>query len=143
MGFQFRQKGLVINHPKGMEKSTTLFGFNLFRSEGRITIVESPLDAVRLYGAGIPAVSSFGAAISANQMNLLSRNFRYVIAAMDNDAVGSRANDFLHRSLEKRGCIVIDFDYKGLDVKDPGDIGSDAELIDAWKRSLSFNLTTH
>lgn len=142
MGFQFRQKGIVLNHPAGMEKSTTLFGFDKFRSENKITIVESPLDAVRLYGIGIPAVSSFGAAISNLQMDLLGRNFRYVISAMDNDAAGNRAKEALHRALSKRGCVVFDFDYRGLGVKDPGDVESDVDLYEAWKRSLSLTLET-
>ena len=143
MGYQFRQKGIVLNHPTGMEKSTTLFGFHLFKNENKITIVESPLDAVRLYGVGIPAVSSFGAAISSDQMNLLSRTFRYVISAMDNDTVGKRATDLLHNRLTKKGCVVFDFDYSGLDVKDPGDVVSDTDLITAWQRSISLNLTNH
>jgi DNA primase len=143
MGYQFRQKGIVLNHPTGMEKSTTLFGFHLFKNESKITIVESPLDAVRLYVVGIPAVSSFGAAISSEQMNLLSRTFRYVISAMDNDSVGKRATDLLHKRLTKKGCVVFDFDYNGLDVKDPGDVVSDEDLLTAWQRSISLNLTNH
>jgi DNA primase len=142
MGFQFRQKGIVINHPVGMEKSTTLFGFHKFKFESKITIVESPLDAVRLYGVGIPAVSSFGAAISTAQMDLLGRHFRYVVSAMDNDAAGHRAKEALHRALEKRGCVVFDFNYRDLDAKDPGDVESDSDLYEAWKRSLSLNLET-
>lgn len=142
MGFQFRQKGVVINHPKGMEKSTTLFGLHLFKTEHRITIVESPLDAVRLYGAGIPAVSSFGASISTEQINLLARNFRVIISAMDNDNAGKQAKDTLHRMLEKRGCVVFDFSYSGLSAKDPGDVESDEVLRKAWNRSMKLNLTT-
>ena len=142
MGFQFRQKGTVLNHPAGMEKSTTMFGFHLFRDESRITVVESPLDAVRLYSVGIPAVSTFGASISSKQLDLLSRNFRYVVAAMDNDAPGKKANDTLHRNLSKRGCVVFDFDYLGLDVKDPGDIDSNDALVKAWQRSTFMNLTS-
>ena len=64
-------------------------------------------------------MSSFGAAISSEQMNLLSRTFRYVVSAMDNDSVGKRATDMLHKRLTKKGCVVFDFDYNGLDVKDP------------------------
>lgn len=142
MGFQFRQKGVVLNHPTGMEKSTTLFGIDRLRDERQITIVESPLDAVRLYGVGIPAVASFGAAISNTQMDLLGRNYRYVVSAMDNDSAGNRAKDSLHRALKKRGCVVFDFNYVGLTAKDPGDIESDDDLYDAWNRSFSLDLET-
>lgn len=140
MGFQFRQKGTVINHPPGMEKSKTLFGFHLFANESRITVVESPLDAVRLNDVGVPAVSSFGASVSLDQVELLARNFRYVVAAMDNDEPGRRANGFLRKSLVHRGCVVFDFDYVGLEAKDPGDVEDNAVLRDAWDRSVSLNM---
>lgn len=140
MGFQFRQVGLVLNHPVGMEKAKTLFGLHLFRSEPRITLVESPLDAVRFYNIGIPAVSSFGASISGDQIDLLARNYRSVISALDNDGAGNRAAHTLQHALRKRGCVVIPFDYSGLEVKDPGDVPSDALLLQAWNRSTSFNL---
>lgn len=142
MGFQFRQKGAVINHPAGMEKSITMFGFHLFRNQDRITVVESPLDAVRFHSVGVPAVSTFGASISSSQLELLARNFRYVIAAMDNDSPGKKANDILHRNLSKRGCVVFDFEYLGLDAKDPGDIESDEILLRTWQRSVLIDITT-
>ncbi|NBZ97039.1 MAG: hypothetical protein EBR40_11560, partial [Proteobacteria bacterium] len=48
IGAQYRQKGVVLNNPKGLEKASTLFGFVEMRHHSRITLVESPLDAVRL-----------------------------------------------------------------------------------------------
>jgi len=141
MGFQFRQKGIVLNHPSGMEKSKTLFGLHLFKNESQITLVESPLDAVRFYNVGVPAVSSFGASISTEQVDLMARNFRIVILALDDDPAGRRSNEIIHRMLKKRGCVVLDFDYKGLGVKDPGDVESDTDLLNAWNRSISMNLT--
>lgn len=141
MGFQFRQKGIVLNHPSGMEKSKTLFGLHLFKNESQITLVESPLDAVRFYNVGVPAVSSFGASISTEQVDLMARNFRIVILALDDDPAGHRSNEIIHRMLKKRGCVVLDFDYKGLGVKDPGDVESDTDLLNAWNRSISMNLT--
>lgn len=141
MGFQFRQKGTVINHPPGMEKSKTLFGFHLFSNENRITVVESPLDAVRLNDIGVPAVSSFGASVSHDQVSLLARHFRYVVTAMDNDEPGRRANEFLRRSLVHRGCVVFNFSYFGLEAKDPGDVEDNGVLREAWDRSVSLNMT--
>jgi DNA primase len=135
MGFQFRQKGTVINHPTGMEKSTTLFGLHLFKERSIITVVESPLDAVRLMNVSVAAVSTFGAGISDEQITLLARNFRTVVVAMDNDGPGQRATEYMQSVLRRRGCIVMPFDYSGLSVKDPGDIECDASLRDAWTRS--------
>jgi DNA primase len=139
MGFQFRQKGTVINHPEGVEKSKTLFGIHLFTDSDRITIVESPLDAVRFHGVGVAAVSSFGASVSDEQITLLSRNFRTVVLAMDNDKPGQAANRFLQGALRSRGCITMDFSYRGLAVKDPGDVSYDADLRKAWNESISLS----
>lgn len=140
MGFQFRQKGTVINHPAGMEKAKTLFGMHLFKNESRITIVESPLDAVRFSDIGVSSVSSFGASISSQQIDLLARNFRYVVSAMDNDDPGRRANHYIRTALSNKGCVVFDFDYINLDVKDPGDVESNKDLRDAWYRSSTLNM---
>lgn len=136
MGFQFRQKGQVINHPTGMEKATTLFGLNLFKHQSDITVVESPLDAVRFMNVGVTAVSTFGAGVSDEQVTLLARNFRMIISAMDNDAPGQRATEYMRSVLRRRGSVVIPFDYTGLQVKDPGDIKWDANLRDAWEKSI-------
>lgn len=140
MGFQFRQKGTVINHPPGMEKSSTLFGLHLFMEHSKITIVESPLDAVRLYAVGIPAVSSFGASVSSVQVGLLARHYQQIVSAMDNDAAGSRATLFLQRELTRLGSSVLPFDYSGLAAKDPGDVESDDLLLRAWRRSAALRL---
>jgi DNA primase len=140
LGYQFRQKGSVINYPAGMEKSKTLFGANLFLNQNleRITVVESPLDAVRFDSIGISAVSSFGSVVSGTQVELLARNFRYITVAMDNDGPGIQSCFYLRRQLQKRGCVAIEFDYSGLAVKDPGDVQSDSELRKAWTSSNSL-----
>lgn len=138
LGFQFRQKGLVLNHPAGMEKAKTLFGIHLYLHEPRITVVESPLDAVRFQGVGVAAVSTFGASVSDEQVELLSRNYRYITVAMDNDSPGIRSSFYLRRALQRRGCAVTDFSYDGLAVKDPGDVQSDEDLRNAWNRSNSL-----
>lgn len=140
LGFQFRQRGSVINHPPGLEKASTLFGINLFLGQSRITLVESPLDAVRFFNIGVPAVSSFGASVSARQIELLSRNYRNVIVAMDNDSAGKNALEFLRGQLSRRGSSVLPFDYSQLEAKDPGDVETDTALLAAWERSASLNL---
>lgn len=133
MGFQYRQKGIVLNNPTGMEKSKTLFGMHLFKDENTITVVESPLDAVRFWNIGVPAVATFGAGVSEEQVRLLSRYFTVVIIAMDDDAAGQRAGVYLRKELKRRGTAVFFFDYSGLEVKDPGDVNSDEDLQKAWQ----------
>lgn len=136
-GYQFRQKGKVLNHPPGMTKGRTLFGLHLL-SEDRAMVVESPLDVIRLHGLGIPAVATFGASISDEQLTLLSRNLRIIVAAMDNDPAGSAANRRL-QYLKSR-CVVLPFDYLGLEAKDPGDIEDDGDILRCWSKALALRL---
>lgn len=140
MGYQFRQKGGFINYPTDLKKSECLFGFPQLADEDIITLVESPLDAVRLYGLGIPALSSFGAHVSAPQALLLARNYRRVVVALDNDAAGHRGAESLLRRFQGQAVVPIKFSYRGLHAKDPGDVEDDDELVAAWNRSVNFNL---
>lgn len=143
MGVQYRQKGSVINAPTGMNKAITLFGFPQMRllSSVWITLVESPLDAVRLYGLGIPALASFGAWVSDDQVTLLARNFRRVLLALDNDKVGKQATDQMRFNLRKRSVPHALFRYQGLltadgaIAKDIGDVASDAAILAAYNES--------
>lgn len=138
-GWQQKQQGRVYNWPKEVKKSDTLFGFHLAESD-RVALVESPLDVVRLHQAGVPAVASFGAAVSNRQVELLARNFGVVVLALDNDSAGLEATGRLERQLKKRTGVVR-WDYSNLGKgKDPGDYGSDEELTTAWKRSLRLGL---
>ena len=143
MGVQYRQKGVVLNAPKGMNKAITLFGYNemMLRSDVWVTLVESPLDAVRLYGLGIPALASFGAWVSDEQVTLLCRNFRRIMLAMDNDKVGRQATDMLRMQFRKRNQPHAVFRYDGLTTadggiaKDLGDVALDEDILTAYQRS--------
>lgn len=133
MGFQYRQRGTVLNDPPGMEKSRTLFGLNLFRDYNTITVVESPLDAVRFWNIKVPCVATFGAGVSEFQTRLLARHFSTTIIALDNDAPGRSASQRLSNALHRRGSAVFFFDYDSVKVKDPGDIDDDKSLQAAWR----------
>ncbi len=142
LGYQFRQRGNIINHPEDMKKSTTLFGghLSLELESNKIAVVESPLDAVRLVGIGIPAVSTMGAGISSEQITHLTRNFLTIVSAMDNDAAGVNARNYLLQEVRRRGRVALAFDYAGLPGKDPGDVPDDSLLLEAWRRTLALNL---
>lgn len=140
MGYQFRQKGVELNHPPDMKKSTTLFGGHLFKEERRITVVESPLDAVRLMSVGIPSVSTMGASLSDTQVDILCRNYSIIVAAMDNDPPGHKATNYLLTVARRRGTLVLPLDYSGLPGKDPGDVADDEQLKEAWVRSVALNV---
>lgn len=146
LGAQFRQKGSVLTLPEGMAKSKTLFGFAQCACSNYCALVESPLDAVRLYGLGIPAVSSLGAWVSKDQVTLLARYFTRVYVALDNDKTGQEATAQLCPLLCKAGTAALKWDYQGLvdsegsPAKDPGDVADDEQLLASWSRTQRMGL---
>jgi hypothetical protein len=141
IGAQYRQKGSVLTLPKNVEKSKTLFGITAMRQYDTIALVESPLDAVRLYGLGIPAVSSLGAWVSVEQCRLLARNFNRIVLALDNDPPGREATSSTLKIIKKLGALAIPFIYTGISEKDLGDVESDMVIQHAWKRTLQMGLS--
>lgn len=124
------------NRPKEVPKSKTLFGLAQLTTNTAI-LVESPLDAVRLYTAGLGGgVSSFGARVSDTQLALLvDAGVRRLISALDNDRDGIQANDDLR--LRVRGRMRLSFfNYGQLDAKDPGDM-TDEEIWEAYETAYS------
>ena len=81
-----REAPKYTNSPESLlyTKGKTLFGLHLVPPSVKIImVVESPLDVVRLWCAGVWAVASFGVYISDAQLDLLSRNFTVVIVAVE------------------------------------------------------------
>ena len=146
LGAQYRQSGSVLTLPAGLPKSTTLFGYNEVKQNDWAVLVESPLDAVRLFGLGIPAFASLGAWVSKQQAILMARAFSYVIMALDNDKAGNEGAAVLKPMLRKQGCAALDWDYTGLvdadgnPAKDVGDVPDDEALVKAHDRTLRFGL---
>jgi DNA primase len=145
-GAQYRRVGAVMTRPTGIQKSQTLFGLSAISRYDEAVLVESPLDAVRLFGLGIPAVASLGAWVSDDQVRLLSRNFGTVYMAMDNDKTGREAAGFATQALRRAGAAVIPWRYEGLldedgkRAKDPGDAANDDMLWAAWERTRRMGL---
>lgn len=141
LGAQYRQKGSVLTLPAGIEKSTTLFGYSVMCEHDFCALVESPLDAVRLFGLGIPAVSSLGAYVSPEQCRLLARAFSVVYMALDNDKAGHEGAEFASSTLRRFGAAPVPWCYDGLvddegkRAKDVGDVALDADIINAWQRT--------
>lgn len=146
IGAQYRQKGSVLTLPDGVEKSITLFGFPQCREFDYCAIVESPLDAVRLFGLGIPAMSSLGAWVSQEQVLLLARNFTCVYLAMDDDKTGHKSIEILSPMLRRAGTCPIPWNYEGCyddegePAKDPGDVADDDMLMASWQRTQRLGL---
>lgn len=145
-GAQYRRVGSVMTRPTGIQKAQTLFGLSAIDRYDEAVLVESPLDAVRLYGCGIPAVASLGAWVSDEQVQLLSRNFGTVYMALDNDKAGRQGASFATQALRRRGAAVIPWRYDGMTdedgrkAKDPGDAAHDEMLWAAWERTRRMGL---
>lgn len=103
------------NYPQGVEKSTTLFGFNQYKG-GRMIVVESPLDVVRLASVGISGgVSTYGSMISNTQINLI-KEADEIVFALDNDESGiTSSKKMLDLNFESWY-----FNYAHTDMKDIG-----------------------
>jgi hypothetical protein len=70
-----------------MRKSRSLFG--LQQATGRrVFVVESPLDVARFLRYGHSAVATYGAAMSTEQLDVITRTFRQIVLAYDNDRAG-------------------------------------------------------
>jgi DNA primase len=129
-----------------MEKRHTVFGYHVARPFDYAAVVESPLDAVRLFQIGVPAVSLLGAWVSQEQVSLLARNFSAVYMALDNDKAGHEGTEILQAGLRKHGCAAVPWDYTGLvddsgePCKDVGDVPHDDMLLSAWDRTRRMGL---
>jgi Toprim-like len=141
IGAQYRQSGSVLTLPPAVEKALTLFGYLQMAQYDSCVVVESPLDAVRLYGLGIPAVSTLGAWISSEQVRLLARTFTTVYMALDDDAAGHKGAEIATRGLRRQGAAVVSWSYHGLvdedgrKAKDVGDVADDDLLLASWQHT--------
>lgn len=109
------------NRPAGVAKSKTLFGVDKFAG-GTMIVVESPLDAVKLSSLGIfGGVSTFGASVSDEQIQLMKQADKLIIA-MDNDEAGKKASSDLLTRTRKEGMECWFLSYEGTDYKDIGDM---------------------
>lgn len=126
------------NHPMGVDKHSTLFGLTAF-TQGIAILVESPLDVVRLHSAGVSGgLSSFGAAVSDDQINVLLAYADAVIIATDNprhDDAGKTSALQLVRKLGPRMPTRV-LNYDATSAKDIGDMTTN-EIYHAISNSYS------
>lgn len=130
MGWQ--EKGTLertfYNRPAGLQRSKTLFGLSQ-QQEDLVVVVESPLDCLRLFSAGIKgAVATCGTTLSVEQVRLLRASDR-IISAFDNDDAGKKASKNMLEWARKYGLNLSFFNYGDSGKKDPGDL-TDEEI--AW-----------
>jgi hypothetical protein len=112
------------NRPTGVAKSKTLFGLDVFKG-GTMIVVESPLDAVKLSSLGVfGGVSTFGASVSDDQIELMKQADKLIIA-MDNDAAGKKASADIFARTRKQGMECWFLNYQDSEYKDVGDMPED------------------
>lgn len=130
MGWQTKSRDWVRNFPVGIKKSESLFGIERFVG-GTAILVESPLDVTRLATSFTrpQALATFGAAVSAKQIDLLSSVADKVIVAMDNDEAGVHSSKTLFKSLPHFRRGVWWFDYGHTTAKDIGEMTDEEILI--------------
>jgi DNA primase len=107
------------NYPQGVEKSTTLFGFNRYEG-GQMIVVESPLDVARLESVGIKGgVSTYGSLFSNVQLNLILEADE-IVFAFDNDESGKGSSQKMLELSVSRGFEAWFFNYSHTEMKDVG-----------------------
>lgn len=123
IGWQEKKRDWVRNYPVGVSKGSTLFGIERFKGSTAV-IVESPLDIVRFASVFEKprALASFGAHMTREQMDLLLHVADQIVVAMDNDEAGVASSKKLYNLLGTPRRGIKWWNYKGVDVKDIGDM---------------------
>lgn len=123
-GWQFKTKGYFYNVPENMQKSKTLFGLKQFEGT-RAVLVESQLDVVRMYSAGVDGgLASMGVRVTDIQMELIIERATELVVALDNpyiDSAGKAEAKRLERQYGSRIKMLF-AGYQRDDPKDPGDM---------------------
>jgi DNA primase len=122
-----------------VKKSETLFGHHLMCNDfDTVVLVESPLDAVRLWQCCIPSVAAMGAGVSNAQVTLLARHYTTVILALDDDPAGHAQQPRIAAMLRKRNTAPLDWRYDGR-FKDIGDYEDDRHIIDTYRKTYRLD----
>ena len=83
-------------------KRTTLFGFDHVVNESRpVVIVESVPTVLYLASLNIPAIATFGATVSKEQLQLMRGFQQGIVLAQDNDEAGNQWRSRITSSLDK------------------------------------------
>lgn len=137
-GFQEKGDGWFCNVPGGVRKSETLFGLDCFEG-GTAILLESPLDDLRIFTAGIRgAVSAYGVQVSDAQLELLFDRAEQVIFALDNDSAGIKKSLQLRDRYLGSGKRISFLNYSHIEwAKDLGTEGvTDSDIHKAVQTAL-------
>lgn len=111
------------NNTQDFPKNWTIYNYErVYLSEDPIVVVESVPTVLFLEGLNIPAISTFGSSVTADQLRLLRSCQQGVILAPDNDKAGTKFSTSVAEYLEK---------YISVRVADPiGEEDSGDDLAD-------------
>jgi len=123
VGFVGRSvEGKDFKNTPGLPKSKVLFNLHRVKTAGKVYVVESSFDAIRLDQCGFPAVATLGSNVSKIQTDLLQKYFNNIIVIADNDEAGGNMKEKIVERLGSRVTVInIDKQYK-----DIGDMSDEA-----------------
>jgi len=139
VGFVGRSvEGKEFKNTPGLPKSKVLFNLHRIKTAGKVYVVESSFDAIRLSQCGFPAVATLGANVSNFQTDLLQKYFNEIYVIADNDEAGGNMKDKIVERLGSR-VIVINIDKK---YKDIGDMPDEAikNIEDSFDKTIASML---
>lgn len=139
IGFVGRSiEGKEFKNTPGLPKSKTLFNLHRVKTAGKVYVVESSFDAIRLDQCGFPAVATLGANVSNIQTDLLQKYFNDIIVIADNDEAGGNMKTKIVERLGNRVSVIkLDKQYK-----DIGDMPDEAikNLDESFDKSIAAML---
>lgn len=139
VGFVGRSiEGKDFKNTPGLPKGKILFNLHRIKTAGKVYVVESSFDAIRLDQCGFPAVATLGANVSNYQTDLLQKYFNNIIVIADNDEAGGNMKDRIINKLGSRVTVIkLDKQYK-----DIGDMSDDAikNLDESFDKSIAAML---
>lgn len=123
-------------YSKGFPRKSVLFNLNNAKKHDSCIIVEGSLDAMKVHQAGFPnVVSSLGATITENHMELLSKYFDKIIVFSDNDAAGNAMRDEIIKTCYNQDLYLVKF--QDPNYKDPGEMNEE-QISDHINNAVSY-----
>ena len=116
VGFVGRSiEGKDFKNTPGLPKSKVLFNLHRVKTAGKVYVVESSFDAIRLDQCGFAAVATLGANVSNIQTDLLQKYFNEIYVIADNDEAGGNMKSKIVERLGNRvNVIQLNKQYKDI-----------------------------
>lgn len=104
---------------EGKEKPIYLYNFIKYNNIEEVTICESQINALTLWGYGIPAIATFGCSVTDKQFNILNRSsIKHYFIAYDGDDAGIKGTKKLIRNLRNDVFVDVILLPRGKDIND-------------------------